>query len=99
RRNMSRTAIKAGSKGQIGSEGYEEPNEPRIIVQRPEGGNEQSDPCRGTAEHGCGDSTPTPFRIDAVLAIEIRNNQFAAAHDPVIGDQHSGDRSQTSRIA
>src|SRR6516165_6809688 len=57
--------------------------------------NDQPDPGSGTAQQRGGDAAPSPAFVDAIFAIEVFNDEFTFPQNPVIGNQHAGNRSQS----
>ena len=79
--------------------GDEEADEPRVVVERFEHRDDEPAPRQGAADHGRRNRAPVPAAIDPVGEIEILELQLAPPHDPVVGDQHAGDRAQAARVA
>src|SRR5262245_31515496 len=79
--------------------GGEEADEPRIVVERFQRGHDEAAPGERAAECGRADGAPVPASISAIDEVEILELQFAAAYQPVVGDQHAGDRAEASRVA
>src|SRR6266496_5185311 len=75
--------------------------EPRIIVQWSECGNEDTYPSEEAPQQGSNHGAPVPAAVvgvNAAWTIKIAKNESLLSHEPIIGDQHSGDCSHAARI-
>src|SRR6185369_11683631 len=78
-----------------------EPDEPRPVVDRPHRGPdraEQRDPGAGERRHDRRDVPAVRVAIRAMGRIERREVELGAAEDPVVDDQHAGDRADRAGI-
>src|ERR1043165_7428757 len=78
-----------------------EADEPGLVVQGPRGGYDESNPRERAADQGRDHCSPVPAAVKGVssfAAIEIAEFELLLADEPVVGNQHARDRSETARV-
>src|ERR1700754_201901 len=81
--------------------GCAKPNEPGVVVERPQGWDYQADPGEAAADERGDDGAPVPAAavgVCAVAAIEVAEFQTFLTHQPIVCNQDSADRSETAGI-
>src|SRR6266568_6094118 len=95
-------ALRSRSEGQIYCARHSKPDEPRVVVDGTHDRNHEAAPGGGAAEDGRDDARHVPavrVAICAVGKIQILEAELLLAHDPVVRDQHTSDRSKSAGIA
>src|SRR2546426_2203842 len=86
-------------KDEIRGERDSETDKPGVVVKRAKEGNDQSNPGRRATQKSRGDTDPSPAFIDSVFTIKIFDDQFASPKNPIVRNQHAGNRSQSTGVA
>src|SRR4029077_9222303 len=76
-----------------GSSG-EEADEPRVVVKRPQRGDDEADPrprAAGKRRDHRAPAPPAVLGVGAVRKIEIAERELLSTHDPVVDDENAGD--------
>src|SRR4051794_12939785 len=85
----------------VDAAGNEEADEPCVRVERFEEGYNQAAPGEGAPRNRGGHRVPVPsfvVLVRAVRQIEVLEVETRVAHQPVVGDEDTGDRAQTARV-
>src|ERR1043165_1435863 len=82
--------------------GCAEADKPGVGVERREGGDDEAYPGERTADQRGHDRAPVPAAVIGVstfAAIQIAELETLLAHQPVVGNQHAGDRAESAGVA
>src|SRR5438552_3634490 len=84
---------------EIRGERYAETHKPRVVIKRAQRRNNQSNPGGRTAQKSGGNTAPSPAFVGSIFTIEVFDNQLASPKDPIVCNQHTGNRSQSTGVA
>ena len=102
RQRDGRGAGRAAREQRVEPAGDGRADEPGVVVERAQRRDDQPAPRERAAGRAWRRRRPVPaapVAVDAVAAVEIRERELLAAHEPVVGDEHAGDRAETARVA